>query len=413
MSKKVVITGLGAVTPLGNSVTSFWENLVHGRSGIDRIRAFDPSPLASQIAGEVREFEPAGFFRNAKDSRRCDRYTQLAVAAAKEAFTHAGLTEGSFERARGGSIIGSSIGGLITISEQFAVMHRKGAHRLSPFTIPMLLNNMAAGIVAIELGLEGPSYSVGAACATANQSLGEAWRAIRTGEADLVVAGGTEAAICELAVGGFSAMKALSTRNDAPQQASRPFDRGRDGFVIAEGAGILVLEEESHAKRRGAVILAELAGNGVTTDAHHMTHPLDDGHAAARAMTDALAHAGLNPSDVDYINAHATSTPVGDACEVAAIRRVFGGSGGPAVSATKSMHGHLCGATGAIELIAAIKAIETGLIPPTITLDDLDPACALDHVANAAREARVDVALSNSFGFGGHNSALVVRRYQG
>lgn len=296
------------------------------------------------------------------------------------------------------------------MSEQFDVLQRKGAHRLSPFTIPMLLSNMAAGMVGIELGLEGPSYSVGAACATANQSIGEAWRAIRTGEADVMVAGGAEAAVCEMAVGGFCAMKALSTRNGEPERASRPFDMGRDGFVIAEGAGVVVLEEEEHARRRGAVILAELAGNGVTTDAHHMTHPLPDGHAAAKAMRDALAHGGIAAEEVDYINAHATSTPVGDACEAEAIRGVFGGRR-VAVSATKSMTGHLCGATGAIELIACVKAITDGIIPPTINLEEPDPACALEHVANVAREARVNVALSNSFGFGGHNSALVVRRW--
>jgi 3-oxoacyl-[acyl-carrier-protein] synthase II len=412
MNRKVVITGLGAVTPLGNTVPAFWDGLVNGRSGISRIASFDPSNVTSQIAGEVKDFDGTASFKVPKDARRNDLYAQFSVAAAKEAFEHAGLYDGAFDRSRGGCIIGSSIGGIITIGEQFEVMHRKGARKLSPFTIPMLLNNMASGNVAIELGLEGPSYSVGAACATANQSLGEAWRAIRTGEADLIVAGGTEAAICELAVGGFCAMKALSTRNDSPTQASRPFDRGRDGFVIAEGAGVLVLEEESHALRRGARILGELAGNGVTTDAHHMTHPIDDGRVAARAMTIALQHAGLNASDVDYINAHATSTPVGDICESQAIRSVFG-ERPVLVSATKSMTGHLCGATGAIELIACVKTIETGLVPPTINLEDPDPACALNHVANVAREARIDVALSNSFGFGGHNSALVVRRYQG
>lgn len=412
MNRKVVITGLGAVTPLGNTVAAFWDNLVHGRSGIGPITLFDPSNVTSQIAGEVKDFDGAAAFRVAKDSRRNDRYAQFAVAAAKEAYEHAGLSDGAFDRARGGCIIGSSIGGIITISEQYDVIQRKGARKLSPFTIPMLLNNMASGNVAIELGLEGPSYSVGAACATANQSIGEAWRAIRCGEADLMVTGGAEAAICELSVGGFCAMKALSTRNDAPTQASRPFDLGRDGFVIAEGAGVLVLEEESHARRRGAIILGELAGNGVTTDAHHMTHPIDDGRVAARAMTDALRHAGLNPENVDYINAHATSTPVGDMCESQAIRSVFGDR--PVlVSATKSMTGHLCGATGSIELIACLKAIETGLVPPTINLENPDPACALNHVANTAREAKIDVALSNSFGFGGHNSALVVRRYQG
>lgn len=410
MNKKVVITGMGAVTPLGQSVKELWAGLTAGRSGIGRITAFDASRLASQIAGEVKGFEAAPHFRNAKDARRCDRYTQLAVAAAKEAFQDAGLQAGALDAKRAGAIIGSSIGGLITLSEQFGVIHDKGAHRLSPFVIPMLLNNMAAGIVAMELDLQGPNYAVGAACATANQSLGEAWRLIRTGEADIILAGASEAAICELSVGGFSAMKALSTRNDEPELASRPFDRARDGFVISEGAGVLVLEEEEHAKRRGAVILAELAGCGVTSDAYHMTHPLPDGEGAARAMGFALEHAGINPEEVSYINAHATSTQVGDACEVKAIKTVFNGHRVP-VSSTKSMTGHLCGATGAIELIASVQSIREGVIPPTINLVDLDPECDLNHVANTAREARVDVVLSNSFGFGGHNSALVARRY--
>lgn len=412
MNKKVVITGMGAVTPLGNSVESFWNALAQGRSGVNRIAAFDPSTVDSQIAGEVKEFDGPSFFRNTKEARRADRYTQFALAAAKEAFAHAGLSHEAFNATRGGVIIGSSIGGLITLSEQFEVIHRKGAHRLSPFVIPMLLNNMAAGIVSIEMGLQGPSYSVGAACATANQSIGEAWRSIRTGEADVILAGGSEAAICLMSVGGFSAMKALSTRNDEPTRASRPFDKGRDGFVIAEGAGVLVLEEESHARRRGAPIYAELAGNGMTSDAYHMTHPLPDGAGAARAMQFALDHAEMNPSDISYINAHATSTPVGDYCEAQAIRSIFQSHSVP-VSANKSMTGHLCGATGAIELIASIKSIEHNLIPPTINLEDPDPECALDHVANVARAQQVDAVLSNSFGFGGHNSALVVRRYRG
>jgi 3-oxoacyl-[acyl-carrier-protein] synthase II len=410
MERKVVITGMGAVTPLGNSVGTFWDGLINGRSGIARIASFDASDLASQIAGEVKNFDGTIYFRNSKEARRTDRYTQFAVAAAKEAFSHAHLREDVFNASRGGVIIGSSIGGLITLSEQFQIIHKKGAHRLSPFVIPMLLNNMAAGIVSIELGLQGPSYSVGAACATANQSIGEAWRSIRTGEADIILAGGSEAAICEMSVGGFSAMKALSTRNDAPEEASRPFDRGRDGFIIAEGAGVLVLEEETHARRRGVPILAELAGNGVTSDAYHMTHPLPDGQGAARAMRFALDHARLNPEEVSYINAHATSTPVGDQCESQAIRAIFGDQPVP-VTANKSMTGHLCGATGAIELIACVKSIEQNLIPPTINLTDPDPECALHHVVNVAREAKIDAVLSNSFGFGGHNSSLVVKRH--
>jgi len=410
MNRKVVITGMGAITPIGNTVAQFWENLVQGKGGIDRIASFDASALDSQIAGEVKEFSAVEHFRNTKDARRCDRYTQFAVAAAREAYADAGLDAEKLQAEQAGVVIGSSIGGLITLSDQFRVIHEKGAHRLSPFVIPMLLNNMASGIVGIELGLQGPSYSVGAACATANQSIGEAWRAIRTGEADVMLAGGSEAAICELSVGGFGAMKALSTRNDDPARASRPFDQGRDGFVIGEGAGVVVLEDEEHAKRRGARILAELAGSGATSDAHHMTHPLPDGAEAARAMASALEHAGVSAEEVSCVNAHATSTFVGDRCESEAIRRVFNGRRVP-VTANKSMTGHLCGATGAIELIASVQSIVQGLIPPTINLEDLDPECDLDHVANVAREATVNVVISNSFGFGGHNSALVVRRY--
>ncbi len=410
MSTRVVITGMGAITPLGNTVCSFWEGLINGRSGVDRIMAFDPREMDSQIAGEVKNFDPIPHFRNAKDARRADRYSQFAVAAAREAFSQSALDSHSVDPFRSGVIIGSSIGGLNTISQQFRVLYEKGPSRLSPFLVPMLLNNMAAGLVAIELGFQGPSYSVGSACATANQSIGEAWRLIRTGEADIMVAGASEAAICEVTVGGFCAMKALSTRNHAPREASRPFDRERDGFVIAEGAGIVVLEAEYHARRRGASILAELAGAGVTTDAHHMTHPLPDGKSAAAAMKIALNHARILPSEVSYVNAHATSTPVGDHCEVKAIKSVFREHSVP-VNSTKSMTGHLCGATGAIELIASVKSIEQNLIPPTINLMNPDPECDLNHVANVAREAKVDVALSNSFGFGGHNSVLIVKRY--
>jgi len=411
MNPKVVITGLGAITPLGNTVGSFWKGLINGQSGIGRITSFDPREMDSQIAGEVKDFNPLSHFRNAKDACRSDRYSQFAVAAAREALLQSGLDRQSFDPLRSGVIIGSSIGGLNTISEQFRVMYEKGPGRLSPFLIPMLLNNMAAGLVAIELGLKGPSYSVGSACATANQSIAEAWRLIRTGEADVMIAGASEAAICQVTVGGFCAMKALSTRNDSPQEASRPFDLGRDGFVMAEGAGIIVLERESHARRRGASILAELAGTGVTTDAHHMTHPLPDGKSAAAAMSIALRHAHILPNAVSYINAHATSTPVGDRCEVEAIKSVFKDRQVP-IRSTKSMTGHLCGATGAIELIASVKSIEESLIPPTINLVKPDPQCDLNHVANTAREAKVDVVLSNSFGFGGHNSVLVIKRYQ-
>ena len=411
MNRRVVITGLGAITPLGNSVSSFWEGLIHGRSGISRITAFDPKEMESQIAGEVKGFDPLLHFRNSKNARRADRYSQFAVAAAREALAQSGLDSHSFSPWRGGVIIGSSVGGLNTISEQFRVLYEKGPNRLSPFLVPMLLNNMATGLVTIELGFQGPSYSVSSACATANHSIGEAWRLIRSGEADVMAAGASEAAICQVTVGGFCAMKALSTRNSEPREASRPFNVNRDGFVIAEGAGVVILEEESHARRRGAKILAELAGHGATMDAYHMTNPLPDGRSAAMAMGIALKHAQLLPEEVSYINAHATSTPVGDRCETEAIKTVFKEYRVP-VSSTKSMTGHLCGATGAIELIASVKIIQDGLIPPTINLSEPDPECDLNHVANTAREARVNAVLSNSFGFGGHNSVLVVKRYE-
>lgn len=407
---RVVITGLGAITPLGNNVASFWEGLINGRSGIGRITAFDPHEMDSQIAGEVRGFDPIIHFRNGKDARRADRYSQFAVAAAQEALAQSELNPQLLQPWRSGVVIGSAIGGLNTISEQYRVLYEKGPSRLSPFLIPMLLNNMATGLVAIELGFQGPGYSVSSACATANQAIGEAWLLIRSGEADVMVAGASEAAICEITIGGFCAMKALSRRNDSPHQASRPFNKDRDGFVMSEGAGIVILEEESHARRRGARILAELVGHGDTIDAYHMTHPLPDGRSAGMAMSLALKHARLLPEDVSYINAHATSTPVGDRCEVEAIKSIFKTYLAP-VSSTKSMTGHLCGAAGGIELIASIKSIEHNLIPPTINLVAPDPACDLDHVANTTRETEVNVVLSNSFGFGGHNSTLVVKRY--
>ena len=411
MNRRVVITGFGAVTPLGNSVSCFWDGLIHGRSGINRITAFDPKEMESQIAGEVKGFDPLPHFKNPKNARRADRYSQFAVAAAREAFAQSGLDSNSFSPWRAGVVIGSSVGGLQTMSEQFRVLYEKGPNRLSPFLVPMLLNNMATGLVTIELGFQGPSYSVSSACATANHSIGEAWRLIRSDEADVMVAGASEAAICEVTVGGFCAMKALSTQNSEPAAASRPFNVDRDGFVISEGAGVVILEDESHARRRRAKILAELAGHGATMDAYHMTNPLPDGRAAAMAMSMALKHARLLPEAVSYINAHATATPMGDRCETEAIKTVFNGYRVP-VSSTKSMTGHLCGATGAIEIIASVKIIEESLIPPTINLSEPDPECDLNHVANTAREAKVDVVLSNSFGFGGHNSVLVVKRYE-
>jgi 3-oxoacyl-[acyl-carrier-protein] synthase II len=401
---------MGAVTPLGHTVSSFWDGLIRGRSGIDFVSAFDASGLTSQIAGEVKDFDPASSFAHSKDVRHADRYSQFAVAAAREALVEAGLSEGGFDACRVGVVIGSSNGGITTVAEQFGVLAEAGPRRLSPFFIPMFRNNMAAALVAREWGFEGPSFSVGAACSTASQSIGEACRLICAGEADVVLAGGSEAPICELIMGGFCAMRALSARTGTPHEASRPFDRERDGFVIAEGAGVLVLEAESHARRRGATILAEMAGHGMTTDAHHITSPRPDGHAGIRAMSSALANARCLPEEISYVMAHGTGTVAGDRAEAKCLASVFKRKRVP-VTAVKSMTGHLCGASGAIEVIAAIKAIECGVIPPTINLWEPDPETELDYVAHLPREARVESVLCNAFGFGGANSSLVVRRY--
>ena len=409
-STRVVVTGMGAVTPLGPTVDALWDGLLRGSSGIRRITAFDPAEMRSQIAGEVQNFASVAGFQHAKDARHADRYSQFAVAAAREAVLQAGLDQGGFDPHRVGVVIGSSNGGITTLSAQCRVLAEAGARRLSPFVIPMLRNNMAAALVAREWDFQGPSLTVGAACATASQSLGEACRLIRAGEADVILAGGSEAPICELIVGGFCAMRALSTRNDAPGEASRPFDRDRDGFVIAEGAGVLLLEEESHARRRGATILAEVAGHGSTTDAHHLTQPRPDGAAALRAMHAALAQARCLPEELSCILAHATGTRSGDHAEANALAGVLGGRRVP-VTALKSMTGHLCGASGAIEAIAAVKSIGQGVIPPTLNLGQPDQEDRLEHVGRQPREASVQAVLCNAFGFGGANSSLVLRRY--
>jgi 3-oxoacyl-[acyl-carrier-protein] synthase II len=406
---RVVVTGMGAVSPLGLSVASLWDGLLRGRCGIRRITAFDASALRSQIAGEVDGFDPAAGFIHPKDARHADRYSQFAVTAAKEAFLQAGLNRSGFNPQRVGVVIGSSNGGITTLSAQCGVLAEAGARRLSPFAIPMLRNNMAAALVAREWGLQGPSLSVGAACATASQSIGAACRLIRSGEADAVLAGGSEAPICELMVGGFGAMRAVSTRNDSPEEASRPFDRDRDGFVVAEGAGVLLLEEESHARRRGAVILAELAGHGSTTDAHHITHPLPDGTAALRAMKAALEQARCLPEQLSCVLAHATGTQAGDEAEAISLAALIRDRRVP-VAALKSMTGHLCGASGAIEVIAAIMAIGDGMVPPTLNLLHPDPQLPLDHVRGQPRSLRIEAVLCNAFGFGGANSSLVLKR---
>ncbi|HPA20011.1 MAG TPA: beta-ketoacyl-ACP synthase II [Verrucomicrobiae bacterium] len=412
LDRRIVVTGLGAITPVGKDVGTYWDALVNGRSGAGPITAFDASAFDCRIAAEVKGFEPALGFKNPKDARRADRYTQLAVAAAKQAVADAGLADpAGLDLDRIGVMIGSGIGGLITLENQHSVYLEKGPGRLSPFLIPMLIGNIASGIVAMEHGFRGPNLAVVTACATSAQCIGEAWRIIRDGDADVIVAGGSEAAICPMGIGGFAAMRAVSFRNDAPEQASRPWDTGRDGFLMGEGSGMVVIETLEHAKKRGAKIYCELAGYGLSADAYHLSAPDPDGAGAARAMAGAIKRAGVALEEVGYINAHGTSTPLGDICETLAIKSVFGDHAKKVpVSSTKSMIGHLLGAAGAVEAIVCVKTIETGIIHPTINLNNPDPKCDLDYVPNQARQARVNVAMSNSFGFGGHNSCLVLKR---
>ena len=412
--RRVVVTGIGVVTPLGNDLSTFWANCKNGVSGIDRLTAFDATEYDCKIAGEVKGFEAAPFFKNPKDVRRTDRYTQFAMAAAKLAVADAGIEFNSFgDMTRFGTVIGSGIGGLKSLSDQHTILMNKGPGRISPFMIPMMISNMASGLVSMEFGLQGPNFATVSACATACHAIGEAWRMIRFDEADAFLAGGAEATIVPLGMAGFSAMKAMSTRNDEPQRASRPFDKDRDGFVMGEGAGILLLEELEHAKKRGAKIYCEVAGYGLSADAYHMTSPAPEGEGAMRCMKTALAEAGINLDEVDYVNAHGTSTGLGDICETKAIKALFGqhAKNGLVVSSTKSMTGHLLGAAGSVEMAACAMAIQEGIVPPTINLDHPDPECDLDYVPHTARERKVRVAVNNSFGFGGHNATLVAKEF--
>src|ERR1700732_802023 len=379
MDRRVVITGLGAITPVGNNVETFWSNLKKGVSGIRKIEAFDTTGYDCEIGGEVRGFDPKPFFRNPKDIRRTDRFAQLALAAAKMALENSGIDLEKLNRDRFGVIVSSGIGGLKTLEDQYTVLVTKGPSRNSPFTIPMLISNMASGLISMEYGLHGPNMCIVTACATSNNAIGESWRMIKFGDADIFLAGGSEASIVAIGLAGFSAMRALSTRNDEPERASRPFDRDRDGFVMSEGAGVLVVEELEHAKARGAKIYCELTGYGLTADAHHMTAPPPNGEGAARAMQLALEHARISPDQVDYINAHATSTDIGDIAETKAIKMVWGEAQAKkvAISATKSMTGHLLGGAGAVEMAACILAIRDGIIPPTINLEHPDELCDL------------------------------------
>ena len=412
--RRVVITGLGVVTPVGNDLETFWSNLKNGVSGIRKIEAFDASDYDCQIAGDVRDFDPKPFFKNPKDVRRTDRFAQLALAASKMALDDAGIdVETLRRRDRFGVIVSSGIGGLKTLQDQQTILLTRGPSRNSPFTIPMLISNMASGIISMEYGLRGPNICIVTACATSNNAIGESWRIIKFGDADIFLAGGSEASIVPIGLAGFSAMKALSTRNDAPERASRPFDRDRDGFVMSEGAGVVVVEELEHARARGARIYCELTGYGSCADAYHMTAPPPDGEGAVRAMQLALKHARISPDQVDYINAHATSTDIGDLCETRAIKQVFGEQAHKvSVSSTKSMTGHLLGGAGGIEMAACALAIRDSVIPPTINLENPGEECDLDYTPNVAREKRVRVALNNSFGFGGHNATLIATAFE-
>jgi len=413
--RRVVITGVAAISPLGNDLATTWEAMKAGRSGIARITQLDPSGYPCQIAGEVKGFDAAPFFTNAKDARRFDRYGQLGIAAARMAMEHSGLDPKAVDCDRVGVLLGSGIGGLGTLEREHTVLLEKGPGRVSPFVIPMMISNIASGVVAMEYGFGGPNMAIVTACATSNNSIGEAWRMIKFGDADAFIAGGAEATILPMGLSGFSNMRALSTRNDEPERASRPFDVDRDGFVMGEGAGVVILEELEHAKKRGANILAELSGYGVSADAYHMTAPHPEGLGASRCMNMTLRHAKLNAEDVDYVNAHGTSTGLGDICETKAIKRTFGQHAKDklVVSSTKSMTGHLLGAAGGVEIAACIMAMRDNIIPPTINLENADPECDLDYVPNKAREMKIDVALSNGFGFGGHNSSLLITRFKG
>jgi 3-oxoacyl-[acyl-carrier-protein] synthase II len=412
--RRVVITGMGVVSPLGNDLDTFWNNLIGGVCGIERITLFDPAAFDTQMAGQVKLFDPAPAFPSPKEIRRTDRYSQFGVFSAWNAIKDAGLELEKENRDEIGVIVGSGIGGLTTTTDQYNILMERGPSRVSPFTIPMLISNMASGLISMYFGLRGPNFATCSACATANHAIGEAWRTIKMGDAHIMFAGGSEAPIIPMGIAGFCAMKAMSTRNDDPQHASRPFDKDRDGFVMGEGAGVLVLEELEHAKKRGAKIYCEIAGYGNTADAHHLTAPSPGGEGAARCMKMALKTGGLNLTDVSYINAHGTSTPQGDVCETQAIKTVFGDYAKKiAVSSTKGATGHMLGAAGAVEMAACALAIKNGIVPPTINYQTPDPECDLDYVPNVAREMPVNAIVNNSFGFGGHNATIAAKKFHG
>jgi 3-oxoacyl-[acyl-carrier-protein] synthase II len=411
--RRVVITGMGAVTPLGIGVDETWQAMLAGKSGVGTITQFDATDFATKIAGEIKGFEPADYIEP-KEIKKMDRFIHLAIAAARMAMGQSGLNVTPENAERVGVMIGSGMGGLIAIEKYHEIMLERGPRKITPFFIPMLIVNLASGQVSIIFGAKGPNSAVVTACATGTHNLGDAFKIIQRGDADAMIAGGTESCITPMGIGGFNAMKALSTRNDEPQRASRPFDAGRDGFVMGEGAGLMVLEELEFAKKRGANILAEVAGYGLTGDAYHLTAPAPNGEGASRCIKMALNDAGMRPEEVDYVNAHGTSTKFNDEFETMAIKTALGAHAYKVpVSSTKSMTGHLLGAAGGVEAIVAVLSIINGKVPPTINYENPDPECDLDYVPNAARDVKVDAALSNSFGFGGTNGCLLFKRFTG
>lgn len=414
MAKRVVVTGLGALTPVGNDPESMWENLLAGKSGVDYITLFDTSGHKTRIGAEVKNFKAEEHGIDRKDARRMDRYAQFAIAAAGQALADSKFEITPQNANRVGVVIGSGIGGIGVLTEQFKVLHEKGPSRVSPFFVPMMIANMASGQVAIQFGARGTNFCVVSACSTGAHALGEATEIIKRGEADVMIAGGSEAPLVPISVAGFNSMTALSTRNDEPQKASRPFDAKRDGFVMGEGAGVLILEDLEHALQRGAHIYAEITGYGSTDDANHIVQPEETGEGASRAMGLALERAGLSVNEIDYINAHGTSTGLNEKAETAAIKRTFGKQAYEvSISSTKSMTGHLLGAAGSVEAVICIKAINSGMIPPTINYEFPDPECDLDVTPNVAKKKTVRHAMSNSFGFGGHNVSLIMSKYEG
>ncbi|OGO31270.1 MAG: beta-ketoacyl-[acyl-carrier-protein] synthase II [Chloroflexi bacterium RBG_16_54_11] len=412
MRKRVVVTGLGTISPLGNDVASLWANMLAGKSGVGRITHYDPSQFKVKIGAEVKDFDGTALF-GGREARRMDRFTQFGLAAALQAVSDSGLVISDSNRDRIGVMLGTGIGGMNTLFEQMEVFYSRGPDRISPFLVPMMLPDSAAGMTAIHLGVRGPNMAVVSACASATNALGEATETIRRGGADVVLSGGTEAVIVPIAMAGLSVMGALSTRNDEPERASRPFDKDRDGFVMGEGSAILVLESLEHAQKRGAHILAELTGYGTSNDAFHISAPAENGAGAALCMQSALVDAGLTINDIGYINAHGTSTPLNDKSETAAIKTVFGDHAYRIpISSIKSMIGHLLGAAGAIEALVCVKVLQDSILPPTINYTTPDPECDLDYVPNQARAGQVQHIMSNSFGFGGHNASIILSRFR-